>query len=257
MKKVHFILQGKGGIGKSMVASLIAQYQKQVDGNVTCLDIDPVNKTFSSIKSFNAISLKIVDSGGDIDSKKFDAVIQNILKADDDMTFVVDNGSSSYVSFSNYLVENDIGNELVSANCIPIIHVVLVGGQSQNDTLFGFVKYPAIFGKSYKYVAWVNPFFGDIDIDGYELEESSLYIQNNHFFDSFIKLPSKNRQTYGADFSKMLLNHQTFDEAMQAMEYSIMEKSRLHRLKIEIFKSIGDSFEKMGIHKCFSATGVE
>src|ERR1700739_2386253 len=38
MRKAHFVLQGKGGVGKTFVASLIAQYLTERGEPVACLD---------------------------------------------------------------------------------------------------------------------------------------------------------------------------------------------------------------------------
>jgi CO dehydrogenase nickel-insertion accessory protein CooC1 len=54
MTKIHLVLQGKGGVGKSLVASLVTQYfVKQNNGEpIFCADTDPVNRTFAGYKSF-------------------------------------------------------------------------------------------------------------------------------------------------------------------------------------------------------------
>ena len=45
---VHLSLQGKGGVGKSLVASLLAQYFRDRKGmSVRCIDADPVNQTLA------------------------------------------------------------------------------------------------------------------------------------------------------------------------------------------------------------------
>jgi len=52
---VHLSLQGKGGVGKSLVASLLAQYFKQRKGmTVRCIDADPVNQTLAQYKELGA-----------------------------------------------------------------------------------------------------------------------------------------------------------------------------------------------------------
>lgn len=38
MAKIHFILQGKGGVGKSMISSLLAQYKLNQGESITCID---------------------------------------------------------------------------------------------------------------------------------------------------------------------------------------------------------------------------
>ena len=48
-KAVHFILQGKGGVGKSLVAA-IAQYVRTRTDAVVCFDTDPINQTLTNYR---------------------------------------------------------------------------------------------------------------------------------------------------------------------------------------------------------------
>ena len=41
--RAHFVLQGKGGVGKSFIASLITQYLTEKGRLEACFDTDPVN----------------------------------------------------------------------------------------------------------------------------------------------------------------------------------------------------------------------
>src|SRR5579859_3467685 len=43
---IHLTLQGKGGVGKSLVASILAQYFRHHGREIRCIDSDPVNQTF-------------------------------------------------------------------------------------------------------------------------------------------------------------------------------------------------------------------
>ncbi|HIF9170117.1 TPA: ArsA-related P-loop ATPase, partial [Photobacterium damselae] len=54
MSNIHFFLQGKGGVGKTLISSFTAQYLKEISNDVECIDTDSVNHTFSQYKSFNA-----------------------------------------------------------------------------------------------------------------------------------------------------------------------------------------------------------
>ncbi|MCZ2328968.1 nucleotide-binding protein [Bartonella sp. F02] len=53
MAKVHMILQGKGGVGKSMIAAILAQYKASKKHMPLCIDTDPVNATFEGYKALN------------------------------------------------------------------------------------------------------------------------------------------------------------------------------------------------------------
>jgi Mrp family chromosome partitioning ATPase len=47
---IHLTLQGKGGVGKSLVSSILAQYFRYRGAEIHCIDTDPVNQTFSQIR---------------------------------------------------------------------------------------------------------------------------------------------------------------------------------------------------------------
>jgi Mrp family chromosome partitioning ATPase len=44
---IHLTLQGKGGVGKSLVSSILAQYFRHRGAEIHGIDTDPVNQTFS------------------------------------------------------------------------------------------------------------------------------------------------------------------------------------------------------------------
>jgi CO dehydrogenase nickel-insertion accessory protein CooC1 len=59
MSKIHIILQGKGGVGKSLIAAVLAQYKTSKGQNPLCIDTDPVNATFNGFKALNVQRLQI------------------------------------------------------------------------------------------------------------------------------------------------------------------------------------------------------
>jgi CO dehydrogenase nickel-insertion accessory protein CooC1 len=44
---IHLTLQGKGGVGKSLIAAILAQFFQNSGRDVRCIDTDPVNRTFA------------------------------------------------------------------------------------------------------------------------------------------------------------------------------------------------------------------
>jgi Mrp family chromosome partitioning ATPase len=61
---VHLSLQGKGGVGKSLVASLLAQYFKLRKGiSVRCIDADAVNQTLGQYNELGAERLDLMREG--------------------------------------------------------------------------------------------------------------------------------------------------------------------------------------------------
>ena len=53
MSTAHLILQGKGGVGKSFAAFLLAQYLPEKSVLVRCFDADPINNTLASFPAAN------------------------------------------------------------------------------------------------------------------------------------------------------------------------------------------------------------
>ena len=51
---VHLILQGKGGVGKSMVAAILGQFLHTRGIETQCIDTDPVIQTLMQYRALNA-----------------------------------------------------------------------------------------------------------------------------------------------------------------------------------------------------------
>jgi hypothetical protein len=47
--QVHLVLQGKGGVGKSMISAILGQYFHHKTTTPHCFDTDPVNATFAQV----------------------------------------------------------------------------------------------------------------------------------------------------------------------------------------------------------------
>ncbi|GAB7078932.1 nucleotide-binding protein [Megalodesulfovibrio paquesii] len=78
MPTTHFILQGKGGVGKSLVASLLAQYLRHKEQAVRCFDTDPINATLAGYADLHVDPIEIMQ-GSDIDPRRFDGLMDRLL----------------------------------------------------------------------------------------------------------------------------------------------------------------------------------
>jgi CO dehydrogenase nickel-insertion accessory protein CooC1 len=58
---IHLILQGKGRIGKSVVASWLAEFLIGRGEPVCCIDGDPVNRSMGQYKALAAEKLDLVN----------------------------------------------------------------------------------------------------------------------------------------------------------------------------------------------------
>lgn len=134
-KQAHFTLTGKGGAGKTHVTSLVAQHLHRVrNGEIVCVDTDPVNATFAGYKGLKVRRLELLKDGI-VDAGMFDELMTAIVSEDAD--FIVDNGASCFVPLTTYLHESRALEIVAEAGCEVFLHAVITGGYGLRDTLNG------------------------------------------------------------------------------------------------------------------------
>lgn len=231
---VHLILQGKGGVGKSFISALLSQFfqEKQVD--LTCFDTDPVNQTFKSYKQLNVKHIDLIRDNR-INEKSFDTLIEHLLT--ERRTYVVDNGASSFVPLCSYLDENEIFSVLNDAEIPVYIHCIVTGGQGLLDTMSGFNALAGMTS-SKNIVLWKNEFQGEIVVDGKDLEDMKVFIENKDKVYGIVTVKKRNQDTFGDDLQKLLSEKLTFDEGIKSDKFSIMAKQRLKVIQRDIFTQL-------------------
>jgi hypothetical protein len=235
MSTVHLALQGKGGVGKSYVAALIAQHQRESGKAVVCVDTDPVNATFSEYRAFEARRLELME-GSRINERRFDELMELILNTD--AVVVVDNGASSFIPLSNYMVENAAIDVLTEAGKAITVHPVITGGQALLDTLTGLQQLAAQFSDRAEIVVWLNEYFGDIVAEGKGFEQMKVYATHKDRIRGLVRLYRQSADTFGKDVELMLNERLTFDEAIQSPAFPLMAKQRLKMVKRGIFEQM-------------------
>lgn len=231
----HLILQGKGGVGKSFIAALIAQYLRSQGRTMACIDTDPVNSTFAGYTDFKVDRIELMD-GGTLNERKFDDVIERVVSEDSD--FVIDNGSASFIPLSNYLVENDAINVLTKNGKRVVIHTVVTGGQAILDTLAGFKSLASQLPENVELVVWLNEFFGEIEADGKQFEQMKVYDQHRDRVSGIVRIYRQTGSTFGKDVQLMLDKKMTFDQVAKSETFGLMAKQRLSTVKRAIFEQL-------------------
>lgn len=230
------ILQGKGGVGKSMIASLLAQYQKSKGIPLICVDTDPINQTFLGYQGLNVEHLQIMHDD-EIYSRLFDKLIELIF-CSQGKDIIIDNGASSFVPLSYYLITNRVVSLLTSEGYSLIVHTVITGGQALLDTINGCFQLITQFPKETFFIVWLNRFWGEIEEDGKVFKEMKAYSLMQDRISGIICIPKFKMETYGRDFSFLLQQKKTFDEALQDPSFSVMVRQRLKIMKELIFKEL-------------------
>jgi hypothetical protein len=231
---IHLSLQGKGGVGKSLVASILAQYFMNKGIPIRCIDTDPVNHTFAQYKRLPVEIVKLIH-GGSIDQRGFDALMETLLTSEG--VFVIDNGASTFVPLWNYFLENNTLDLLRDSGRRVFVHNVVTGGQAMDDTLEGF-RQLAETTKDQIFVVWINEYFGRVEWEGKGFLEMAVYRENERKILGSVAIPKRNRDTFGRDVEEMISRKQTFDEAIQSNSTMIMTKQRLSVVQHELFRQL-------------------
>lgn len=232
---VHMILQGKGGVGKSFIAAAIAQYKTARGAHPVCIDTDPVNATFSGYKSIGAKRLQILE-GDEINTRNFDALVEQISRAKEDI--IIDNGASSFVPLSHYLISNKVPLLLKEMGHPFVIHTVVTGGQALLDTTNGLNSLALNFASDACFVVWLNSYWGPIEHEGKSFEQLKVYVTHRGNISGLVRIPALKAETYGRDLSDMLQARLTFDEALAMDSLTIMTRQRLKIIQTQLYEQI-------------------
>jgi hypothetical protein len=237
MADIHMVLQGKGGVGKSVTAALLAQYMEKEGKSPLCIDTDPVNATFHNYGALKVVYLEIME-GAEINSRKFDQLIE--LISETEYPVVIDNGASTFVPLAHYLISNGVPAMLQEMGHDLVIHTVITGGQAMDDTINGFAQLISQFPDEARFVVWLNPYWGPIEHEGKDFEDFKVYKENAHRISAIVRIPELNNQTFGRDFSDMLQKKLTFEEALKMPALSIMTRQRLKMVRDKLFVQFDD-----------------
>lgn len=235
---VNLILQGKGGVGKSFIASLLTQHYLDCGVQPLCFDTDPVNQTFAGYPAYNVDTLDIMD-GADINQRSFDRLIEAIasVAAEEDEAppvAVVDNGAATFVPLCSYMHSNEIIPMLRDMGHEVRFHAVITGGQAMDDTIDGFASLCRYF-PDVEMAVWINGFFGEPVKNGKSFEQSGIYASNAKRIHSIIHLPALKKETFGQDLEQMMKDRQTFAEAIANPLTPIVVRQRLKMVQRDLW----------------------
>ena len=236
MARIHITLQGKGGVGKSYISSLLAQHLIESGREVVCIDTDPVNKTFHQYRAFPVEPLEILD-GTRVNERNFDRLMEILLTRQGE-EFIIDNGASSFIPLSNYLIENQAVELLAEHGHEVVVHTVVTGGQALLDTLNGFRSVVTQFVEGTRIIVWLNEYFGAVAAEGKDFEKMKVYTEHRERVTGLIRLKQLSADTYGRDVEEMLNRKLTFDEAIGHGEFALMAKQRLKMVKRALWEQM-------------------
>lgn len=238
MATVHMMQQGKGGVGKSMVAIMLYQALLDFGKEVHAFDVDPVNATLAGFKEFAITRLELMRNDN-IDARAFDALLQGVFDLPEDTHVIVDNGASSFVALGSYLKENEVVQLLNEHGHKVFLHSIITGGQAITDTV-SCLKALATDFPGVPIVVWLNKYFGEIVMDGKSFEDFKVYHEHAHQFHALIPIPHGNQATLGEDLKELFAKRQSFKAAINSSQ-SIAVRARLHRYWNEVLAVVNQA----------------
>lgn len=241
MNEFHLVAQAKGGVGKSLIASLVGQYKIDHQKAPTiCVDIDPLNNTFSQYKSLNVGFIDVTENGKEIVPNKFDAMINGCSNSSDD--FVVDSGASVFISLMRYLSQDRILDALATdLGKTVFVHTIVVGGQAQQFTLDGLQhllnEVPDL--PNVKIVVWENEFFGPVSVEGHGIEKLKIVKEAKDRIAGFVTLnSSESSDAFNNEFKDYAASHLTMRDVAESEGLQFASKLRLNRFSKNIFEQL-------------------
>lgn len=231
---VHLSLQGKGGVGKSLVASIVAQYYGYRGAEVQCIDTDPVNQTLSQYRALKAQHLNLL-TNGNVDQRGFDQLMERLLT--EEGVFVVDSGASTFIPLWSYILENKVLELLLNAGRLLYVHTVITGGQALADTLKGFGSLAESTSQR-NLVVWINEYFGRVEREGKQFVDMTVYKNNAEKIFGWVLLAKRHQDTFGRDFEELISQKLTMQEGIVEGSFSLMSKQRIQMIQREVFQQL-------------------
>ena len=189
---IHISLQGKGGVGKSLMSAILSQYLLSKGQDVQGIDADPVNQTLAEYRGLPVSRLNLLKEGS-VDPREFDLLMERFLT--ESGTFVVDTGASTFIPLWHYVLENQVLDYLREKGKRVFIHSVITGGQSLNDTLSGFEQL-AETTRAKNLVVWLNEYFGPVLHEGIPFREMAVCKKHAHKVHGCVAIVRRTTDTF-------------------------------------------------------------
>lgn len=193
-----------------------------------------------TLKGYSGLSVDHVNllDGSKVSEREFDQLMDRLLT--EDGTFVVDNGSSSFLPLSNYLVENRALEMLQEAGRRTYLHTIVTGGQAIVDTVHGFNEVASKMATDKSVVVWLNEFFGHIERGQKTFPEMAAYTKNASKVAGLVQIAKRNQDTFGRDIESMAAQRLTFRQVQGDGVFSIMARQRLRTVERDLFAQLDD-----------------
>lgn len=156
MANVHIICQSKGGVGKSFIANILAQYLLEQNNSLRLYDTDPNNQSLAAFSTLNVNYINPLNETGDsISSGSFFNLHSTIVENETDC--LIDTGSSTFIQIIEFFKSMDQAaiDDLEENGYNLILHMPIVSGAPRQDCIASISSVLNELTKAH-IVLWVN-----------------------------------------------------------------------------------------------------
>jgi hypothetical protein len=237
------VLQGKGGVGKSFVATILADYFSTRTTHLRCFDTDPQNPTFTTYKKFAVELVEILGQDHSIEPSRFDRLIEAVTAPD--IFSLIDNGSATFLPLMNYCAESGAFEVLADSGKEVVPHIVVAGGDATTTTLDGFEQLMNVLPEKIRPIVWLNELHGPVSIQGINFEEMSVVKAHWPRVRSVVVLPAPRSQMFARDIQEVRKLGMTFGQAAAGearpdtgVPFFVMERQRFKMMQRDMFEAM-------------------
>ena len=232
MSAVHLTLQGKGGIGKSLVCRLLGEYLR-----ARCYDADPTNHSLTACKGLNLQLVNLLGSDNLIDPEKLSEMFEEIVTVEENV--VVDLGASSWIEVDAFWREHSLEQVLLEQGKEVWFHQVVVGGPANGDCVGALAHRIDHRDKRSNLCVWENEYFGPIRIE-------DQLLTNLFDFDKLslqhVVLPQRSR-LFAAAFEDVIRDGELLGDATMNTK-QILVRQRLTQIQDDLWGQLNHIFDK-------------
>lgn len=239
----HIFLQDKGGIGKTLTASMFMQYVLAQGIAIDAVDADPQAPKLSRIKALNVPLLPLIGHG-EIQQSSFDKAFSNIVQSE--CATLVDAGSAAFLPLLKYMNDNMLYNMLKTFKKQLYYHVVVISGPEKNKTAEGAKQLlEKTKGTGTKVVIWQNEKEGIPTFDGKNIDQTDWYKNHADQIAGVVKIFDHNNSGFTTDFLSMMEEELTYKEIMdgKSPNFDFMRKNRIHIIFTEVYAELDNLFK--------------
>jgi len=232
---LHIVFTAKGGVGKSYVSSLLAQYADSSGEPMRVLDLDQSNAMLARLPDLKAETVDLL-TDSKFDDAKLDKIVRRMMTEPD--TYLIDIGASTFQDVWRYFFENQVLELLRDEGVRVVVHCVLVGGVELPDTLSSFSQVAKkVSGRDV--IVWLNPLRGPVTANGKSFSEMKAFEDHKAKILAIVALPTPDDAVM-TELRSLGLMRKTLLGVDSVDELDFLSKHRLKRHRDQIFKSIGD-----------------